>query len=81
MLYDTQYVKEGKDYFLRIFIDSEKGIGLDDCEKVTHAINDVLDKADLISGEYFLEVSFPGIERVLRKDSQLDANVRKWYWG
>ena len=45
------------------------------------AINDVLDKADLISGEYFLEVSSPGIERVLRKDSQLDANVRKWYWG
>lgn len=77
MLYDTQYVKEGKDYFLRIFIDSEKGIGLDDCEKVTHAINDILDKADLISGEYFLEVSSPGIERVLRKDSQLYANVRK----
>lgn len=77
MLYDVEYAKEGKDYFLRIFIDSKKGIGLDDCEKVTHAINDVLDKADLISQEYFLEVSSPGVERVLRKDKHLEANVRK----
>ena len=71
-LYDVQYVKEGKDYFLRIYIDSEKGIDLDDCEKVSNAITELLDKEDYIKEQYFLEVSSPGIERVLRKDWQLN---------
>lgn len=56
-LYDVEYVKEGKDYYLRIYIDSEKGISLDDCEKVNNAINDLLDSADYIKEQYFLEVS------------------------
>ena len=43
-LYDVEYAKEGKNYFLRIFIDSEKGIDLNDCEKVNDAVNDILDK-------------------------------------
>ncbi len=67
-LYDVQYVKEGKDYFLRIFIDKSEGIDLQDCEKVNDAINDMLDEADYIKETYFLEVSSPGIERVLRKE-------------
>jgi len=45
-LYDVEYVKEGKDYFLRIYIDSEKGIDLDDCEKVSNGITEILDKED-----------------------------------
>ena len=57
-LYDVQYAKEGKDYFLRIFIDKEDGIDLNDCEKVNDGINDLLDKADYIKEQYFLEVSY-----------------------
>lgn len=66
-LYDVQYVKEGKDFYLRITIDNENGIGIEDCETVNNAIDDVLDEADIINTSYFLEVSSPGIERVLRK--------------
>ena len=74
-LYDVEYVKEGKDYFLRIFIDKEAGIDLNDCEKVNDGINDLLDQADYIKEQYFLEVSSPGIERILRKDKHLEANI------
>ncbi len=56
-LYDVEYIKEGKDYFLRIYIDSDKGISLDDCEKVNNEITDLLDTADYIKEQYFLEVS------------------------
>ena len=74
-LYDVEYVKEGKNYFLRIYIDSPKGIDLNDCEKVNDAIMDLLDEADYIKEQYFLEVSSPGIERVLRKDEHLSKNI------
>ena len=67
-LYDVLYVKEGKDYYLKIIIDNENGITLDDCERVNNAINDILDKADYIKEQYFLEVSSPGVERTLRKE-------------
>lgn len=76
-LYDVEYSKEGKDYYLRIFIDSPKGIDLNDCEKVNNEINELLDKADYIKDAYFLEVSSPGIERVLRKDKHLKQNIGK----
>lgn len=56
-LYDVEYAKEGKNYFLRIFIDKPEGIDLQDCEKVNDAINDILDEADYIKEQYFLEVS------------------------
>jgi len=56
-LYDVEYVKEGKDYFLRIYIESENGISLDDCEKVNNEITDLLDSANYIKEQYFLEVS------------------------
>ncbi len=76
-LYDVEYAKEGKNYFLRIFIDNQKGIDLEDCEKVNDGIMDLLDKADYIKEQYFLEVSSPGIERTLRKEKHLNSNIGK----
>ena len=76
-LYDVEYAKEGPNYYLRIFIDNEKGIDLDDCEKVSNEINEKLDEADYIKEQYYLEVSSPGIERVLRKDRHLEQNIGK----
>ena len=76
-LYDVEYAKEGPNYYLRIFIDSEKGIDLDDCEKVSNEINEKLDEADYIKEQYFLEVSSPGVERTLRKDRHLEQNIGK----
>ena len=74
-LYDVEYVKEAKDYFLRIYIDSKEGIDLNDCEKVSNNITELLDKEDLIPEQYFLEVSSPGIERVLKKEKHLSDNI------
>lgn len=74
-LYDVQYVKEGKDYYLRIVIDKEAGIDINDCEKVNDAINDVLDEADYIKEQYFLEVSSPGLERTLRKNIHFEKQI------
>lgn len=74
-LYDVEYSKEGKNYFLRIYIDKKNGIDLNDCEKVNNAIVDLLDEADYIKEQYFLEVSSPGIERILRKDKHLQDNI------
>ncbi len=74
-LYDVLYEKESQDYYLRIFIDTPQGISLDDCEKVNDAITDMLDEADYIKDQYFLEVSSPGVERVLRKEKHFEANL------
>lgn len=75
-LYDVQYVKEGKDYFLRIFIEKENGeIDLNDCETVNNAITDVLDEEDYIKEQYFLEVSSTGVEKMIRKDKHLKENI------
>ena len=76
-LYDVMYVKEGKDYYLRVFIDKESGITIEDCEKVNEVINDVLDEEDLIPDSYFLEVSSPGLERLLRKEKHFFKNIGK----
>lgn len=71
-LFNIEYIKEGKDWFLRIFIDSESGIGIDDCEKVSVYISARLDEADPIDKNYYLEVSSPGIDRPLIKDSDYE---------
>lgn len=76
-LYDVEYAKEGKNHFLRVFIDKPEGINLSDCEKVNNEINDILDIADYIKEQYFLEVSSPGIERILKKDKHLEKNIGK----
>ena len=75
-LYDVEYVKEGKEYFLRFYIDSENGIDLDDCEKVSRAIEIILDENDPISTSYSLEVSSCGLERQLREERHF-----KWALG
>ena len=76
-VYDVMYVKEGKDNYLRIFIDKESGISLDDCEKVNNAITDMLDETDIIKDQYFLEISSPGVERHIRKNQQLEEHIGK----
>lgn len=76
-LYDVIYEKEAQDYYLRIFIDAPKGISLEDCEKVNDGVSDLLDEANYIKDQYFLEISSPGIERVLRKDKHLQDNIGK----
>lgn len=76
-LYDVIYEKEAQDYYLRIFIDTPQGISLDDCEKVNDAITNMLDEANYIKDQYFLEVSSPGVERLLRKEKHLQANLGK----
>lgn len=74
-LYDVEYVKEGPNYYLRVYIDKTNGIDLNDCEKVSDEINELLDRADYIKEQYFLEVSSPGIERKLRRDEHLQQNI------
>lgn len=76
-LYDVIYEKEGKDNYLRIFIDSENGISIEDCEKVNDGINDILDEKNFIKDAYFLEVSSPGVERRIRSDEHLKENLNK----
>ncbi len=65
-IWDIEYVKEGPKWFLRITIDSEKGISIDDCEKVHMTVEPIIDKADPIENSYYLEISSPGIERNIR---------------
>lgn len=74
-LYDIRYEKEGKNYYLRIFIDKPDGININDCEIVNNSINDILDKADYIKEQYFLEVSSPGLEKVLRKQEHFKSQI------
>ena len=77
-LYDVQYAKEGKDYFLRIFIDNkENSISLEDCEKVNNEIEPLLDTADYIKEQYFLEVSSTGVEKIIRKQAHLEENINQ----
>ncbi len=68
-LVDVEYVKEGSHWYLRIFIDKEGGVDLNDCQRVSQAIGAKLDQADPISQAYMLEVSSPGLERPLKKDA------------
>ena len=72
-LWDVEFVKEGTRRILRVTIDSEEGIGIDDCEKMHRAIDPILDEADPIEMAYYLEVSSPGIERELRTDRHIEA--------
>lgn len=71
VLWDVEYAKEGADYHLTVTIDREEGITIEDCERVHHAIDPVLDEADPIADPYILNVSSPGVERVLRTDEHL----------
>ena len=66
-LYDIEYVKQGKEFHLIVYIEKEGGVDLIDCEKVSDVINPILDSADPIKEQYFLEVSSSGVEKALRK--------------
>lgn len=65
-LFDLEYVKEGNDYFLRVFIDKDSGVDLTECGITSELISDVLDEHEPIADAYYLEVSSPGAERPLR---------------
>lgn len=66
-LWDVRFVKEGADWFLRVFIDKDEGISIDDCVNVSHAIDTIIDEADPIDRSYTMEVSSPGLCRELTK--------------
>lgn len=67
-LVDVEYVKEAGEYYLRIFVDKEGGISLNECEVVSRALSEILDVKDPIKDNYYLEVSSPGLDRPLKKD-------------
>ena len=71
-IWDVEYEKIGAEYHLTITIDSPNGIGIEDCEKMSRAIDPILDEADPIDEAYYLEVSSPGIERELRTDAHIE---------
>lgn len=74
-IWDVQFSKEGADWYLRIFIDKDGGIDIDDCVDLTHAISKPLDDADPISQSYLLEVSSPGVERELTRDEHFEKYI------
>ncbi len=74
-LYDIEYLKEGKEYHLCIYIDKPDGININDCEKVTDAINPILDREDIVKEQYFLEVSSSGLEKKLRKKEHFEKQI------
>lgn len=77
-LYDVEFVKEGSEWFLRVYIDSkEKSIDLDDCEKVSNLVGEILDEKDPISTAYNLEVSSCGLERHLRELRHYEEALQK----
>lgn len=76
-LYHVEYVREGKDNFLRIYIDKEGGIFLTDCEALSRRMSDVLDEEDFISDSYYLEVSSPGLNRGLYKEEHYIKSIGK----
>lgn len=76
-LVDVEFVKEGKNWFLRVYIDSEDGVDIEECGKVSEQLSEKLDDVDPISQAYFLEVSSPGVERPLKKDADFQKAVGK----
>ncbi len=72
-VWDVRFLKEGADWFLRIFIDKEGGVGIEDCENMSRAINGPLDELDPIDRPYCLEVSSPGIDRELVRAEHFQA--------
>ena len=74
-IYDVEYVKEGPDWFLRLFIDRDGGVTIDDCEAVSRKMSDLLDAEDCLSDPYTLEVSSPGLGRILKKDRHFSQSI------
>ncbi|TWI55197.1 ribosome maturation factor RimP [Halalkalibacter nanhaiisediminis] len=76
-LVDIEFKKEGPNWFLRVFIDSDKGVDLEDCGQVSEQLSEKLDELDPIDQAYFLEVSSPGAERPLKKEKDIKKAVGK----
>lgn len=74
-LVDVEYVREGSNWFLRVFIDKDGGITVDDCELISRALSDRLDEEDFIPDAYILEVSSPGLGRQLKKDKDFKRSI------
>ena len=74
-IYDIEYVKEGADGCLRCYIDKDAGVNINDCEAVSRALSDELDRVDFIEDAYILEVSSPGLGRTLKKDKHLEKSL------
>lgn len=74
---DVEYVKEGSDWFLRVYIDSEQGVGIDECAAVSESLSEELDAGQYISRAYYLEVSSPGVERPLKKHRDFQQAIGK----
>ena len=76
-LVDVEYVKEGSNWYLRTYIDKEGGISIDDCEKVSRRLSDILDEKDYIDDTYIMEVSSPGLGRPLKKEKDFKRSLGK----
>lgn len=76
-LVDVEYVKEGSEYYLRVYMDKEGGITIDDCVEVSRAFNEILDREDYISDAYIFEVSSPGLDRPLKKEKDFARSIGK----
>jgi ribosome maturation factor RimP len=76
-LVDVEYLKEGSNWFLRVYVDKEQGIEIDDCGRVSEFLSEKLDENDPIPTAYFLEVSSPGAERPLRKPDDYRKSIDK----
>lgn len=76
-LVDVEYVKEGSNWYLRAYIDKPGGITIDDCELVSRALSEILDREDYISEAYILEVSSPGLLRPIKKEKDYERNLEK----
>jgi ribosome maturation factor RimP len=76
-LVDVEYVKEAGTFYLRVYVDKERGITVDDCELVSRALSDKLDEKDFIADSYILEVSSPGLGRPLKKEKDFVRSIGK----
>ncbi len=74
-IWDVRFLKEGSQWYLRVFIDKEGGVGIDDCVNLSHAIDGPIDEANPIEQAYILEVSSPGVERELVRDEHFLSSV------
>ena len=76
-LVDIEYVKEAGTWYLRIYMDKPGGITIDDCELVSRAFSEILDREDYIEDSYIMEVSSPGLLRPIKKDKDFERNLEK----
>ncbi len=74
-IWDVEYVREGSDWFLRIYLDKEGGVDIDDCETVSRALDPILDEKDPIPSSYTFEVCSAGLERVLKRPSDFERFI------